>query len=82
MNYFGLAYLGATIGAALCVIGGAYGIGRIGSAALESDARQPAEEEKLRTLMILSIAFIEGLALFALVACLIVIVTLGSHLPK
>ncbi|HOJ54712.1 MAG TPA: hypothetical protein PLI64_09185, partial [Phycisphaerae bacterium] len=37
----GAALLGAAIGAGLVVIGGAAGIGRIGTSAVESMARQP-----------------------------------------
>ncbi len=61
----------AAIGAALAVIGAAYGIGKIGAAAMESIARQPEAATKIQTAMIISAALIEGVALFAVVVALI-----------
>lgn len=68
-----LSKLGATIGAALIVIGASLGIGRIGSSAMESIGRQPEASGDIRTNMILAIAFIEGVAIIALVVCLLVL---------
>lgn len=70
----GLAKLGAAIGAAIAVIGAAWGIGMIGKSATESIARQPSAASNIRTSMILTAAFIEGVALFAIVVCLLAIV--------
>jgi len=39
--YLGLGYLGAGLGAGLCLLGAAYGIARLASVALEGTARQP-----------------------------------------
>ena len=61
----------APIGAALAVIGAAYGIGRIGSAAMEAIARQPEAVGKIQLAMIISAALIEGVALFGVVVSLI-----------
>jgi F-type H+-transporting ATPase subunit c len=61
----------AAIGAAIAVIGAALGIGKIGSAALESIARQPEAAGKIQTAMIIAAALIEGVALFAVVVALI-----------
>jgi len=61
----------APIGAALAVIGAAYGIGRIGSAAMEAIARQPKAAGKIQLAMIISAALIEGVALFGVVVSLI-----------
>lgn len=61
----------APIGAALAVIGAAYGIGRIGSAAMEAIARQPEAAGKIQLAMIISAALIEGVALFGVVVSLI-----------
>jgi len=61
----------APIGAALAVIGAAYGIGRIGSAAMEAIARQPEAASKIQLAMIISAALIEGVALFGVVVSLI-----------
>ncbi|NMB52192.1 MAG: ATP synthase F0 subunit C [Bacteroidales bacterium] len=61
----------AAIGAGLAVIGAAYGIGRIGSAAMEAIARQPEAAGKIQLAMIISAALIEGVALFGVVVALI-----------
>lgn len=61
----------AAIGAAIAVIGAALGIGKIGSTALESIARQPEAAGKIQTAMIIAAALIEGVALFAVVVALI-----------
>ena len=60
----------AALGAALAAIGAGYGIGRIGSAAMEGIARQPEAGGKIQTAMIISAALIEGVALFAVVVAL------------
>ena len=61
----------AGIGAGLAVIGTGFGIGKIGSAAMEAMARQPEAAGKIQTAMIISAALIEGVALFAVVVALI-----------
>lgn len=68
-----LAYFGAAIALGLIVIGAALGIGNIGSKALESMARQPEVKNDIRTLMILAAALIEGVAFFAAVVCLLIV---------
>jgi F-type H+-transporting ATPase subunit c len=62
------------IGGALSVIGfgiaaglGGLGQGKIGAAALEGTARNPSAQGKLQTMMILGLAFVESLVIFALV---------------
>lgn len=64
-----LGILGATFGAALAVIGTAFGIGKIGKAAMEAIGRQPEAADKVRTTMIIVAALIEGVALFAVAVC-------------
>ncbi|MBO7300093.1 MAG: ATP synthase F0 subunit C [Tidjanibacter sp.] len=63
----------APLAAALTVLGAAWGIGKIGTNALEAMARQPEAAGSLQTAMILSAALIEGATLFALVVCLLAI---------
>ena len=58
-------------GAALVTIGGAYGIGRLASSALESMARQPEVAGNIQTAMIIAAALIEGFTFFALVICML-----------
>ena len=60
------APLGAGLAAGLAVLGAALGIGKLAAAALEGSARQPEMQGKLQTMMILGIAFVEALALIAL----------------
>jgi F-type H+-transporting ATPase subunit c len=59
----------AAIGAGLCVLGAGIGIGLIGKGAVESMARQPEAAGNIRGSMILTAAFVEGAALFAIVVC-------------
>lgn len=67
----GLAKLGAGIGASIAAIGAGLGIGRIGSAAMEAIARQPESTSDIRANMIIIAALVEGVALFAVVVCLL-----------
>jgi F-type H+-transporting ATPase subunit c len=60
---------GAGIGAGLVIIGAGLGFGKIGSAALESMARQPETAGRVQTAMIIIGALLEGVAFFALVIC-------------
>lgn len=68
-----LGKLGAVIGAGIAVIGAAIGIGKIGAAAMESIARQPEAASNIRSSMILVSALIEGVALFAVIVCMLVL---------
>jgi len=70
----GLKGIGAGIGAALVVMGGAAGIGRIGGSAVESMARQPETAGAINTAMLITAAMIEGATLFAVVVCLLTII--------
>jgi len=66
-----LGYLGAGIGAGLCVIGAGAGIGRLAASAVEGTARQPSAAGDIRTSMLIPAAFIEGVALFGEVVCIL-----------
>jgi len=65
----GVHFSGA-IGAAVTIIGAGYGIGRVGSAAVESMARQPEVAGSIQTAMIIAAALIEGVTFFALIVCM------------
>ncbi|MDA0833309.1 MAG: ATP synthase F0 subunit C [Planctomycetota bacterium] len=65
----GVHFSGA-IGAAVTIIGAGYGIGKIGSAAVESMARQPELAGQIQTAMIIAAALIEGVTFFALIVCM------------
>ena len=57
-----IAIMGAAIGAGLVALGAGFGIGKIGSSAMESIARQPEAGGKIQTAMIIAAALIEGVA--------------------
>jgi F-type H+-transporting ATPase subunit c len=62
----GLKALAAGVGFAIAVFGGAMGQSRIGAAACEGAARNPGAAGKIQVMMILGLALIESLVLFAL----------------
>ena len=70
-NSAGLGLLGAGVGAGLAAFGAGIGIGRVGQGAVEGSARQPEATGSLRVTMIIAAALIEGVALFAIVLCLL-----------
>lgn len=63
--------LGAALGAGVVLLGAGLGIGRIGSSAVESMARQPEVAGNIQTAMIIAAALIEGATFFALIVCMI-----------
>ena len=65
------ALLAMGIAVGLGVIGPGIGMGAAVSAAIDATARQPEAEGKVRTLMFIGLAFIEALALYALVIAFI-----------
>jgi F-type H+-transporting ATPase subunit c len=65
--------LGAAIGAGLAVIGAGIGIGNIGGRAMEALARQPEAAGTIRSNMIVAAALVEGVAFFAIVISLLII---------
>lgn len=67
----GISKLGAAIGAGIAVLGAGIGIGKIGSSAMEAMARQPEASGDLRMNMIIAAALVEGVALIAIVVCLL-----------
>lgn len=69
-NGWSLITFSGAFGAALTTIGAAYGIGKLGAAALESMARQPEVAGNIQTAMIIAAALIEGFTFFALFICM------------
>lgn len=63
----------AAIGAGIAAIGAGLGIGKIGASALESIARQPESTGEIRANMIVAAALVEGVALFAVIVCLLAV---------
>lgn len=62
----GLKAIAAGVGFAIAVFGGALGQSKIGAAACEGAARNPGAAGRIQTMMILGLALIESLVLFAL----------------
>ena len=61
----------ATIGAGLAAIGAGIGIGKIGGSAVEGIARQPEASGKIQSAALILAAFVEAIALFAIVVAFI-----------
>ncbi|MCH7784474.1 MAG: ATP synthase F0 subunit C [Bacteroidetes bacterium] len=61
----------AAIGAGLAAIGAGIGIGNIGGSAIQAMARQPEMMGKIQASAIILLAFVEAVALFAIVVSLI-----------
>jgi F-type H+-transporting ATPase subunit c len=59
-------YIAAAFGFALAAAAGAIGQSRIAAAAVEGAARNPGAAGRIQTMMILGLALIESLVLFAL----------------
>lgn len=59
-------YVAAAFGFAIAAAAGAIGQSRIASAAVEGAARNPGAAGRIQTMMILGLALIESLVLFAL----------------
>ncbi|MEM6459552.1 MAG: ATP synthase F0 subunit C [Planctomycetota bacterium] len=67
----GIGTLGKALGMGLIILGAGLGIGRIGSAAVESIARQPEAAGPIGTNMIIAAALVEGVTVIALILALI-----------
>jgi F-type H+-transporting ATPase subunit c len=64
--------IGAGLGAGLTILGAGLGFGKIGSAALESMARQPEVAGRVGTNMLIIAALLEGATFFSLIVCIMV----------
>lgn len=64
-NMEAMAVLGAGLAIGLAVIGGGLGQGKAAAAALEGISRNPGAAPRIQTPMILGLALIESLVLFA-----------------
>jgi F-type H+-transporting ATPase subunit c len=56
----------------LTIIGAGYGLGRIGSGAMEGMARQPEIAARIQTAMLIIAAMLEGATLASVVLCYLV----------
>ncbi len=66
MTAEGLAWIGAGLAIGLAALGTGIGIGMLVSKSVEAAARQPEAIGHIQRLMILGIAFVEALCLYAL----------------
>ncbi len=66
-----ISVVGACLGAAIAAAGGGYGVGRIGSACIESIARQPEAARDMFAPMVVAAGMVEVGMLFAIVVCLL-----------
>ncbi len=66
-----LTAFGAVLGAGIAAIGAGIGIGKIGASAMEAIARQPEAAGDIRSSMIVIAALVEGVALFAVIVCVL-----------
>ena len=65
----GFKIFGCALGAGIIILGAGWGIGTIGSKAVEGTSRQPEAGGSIMTQMIISAALIEGVTFFALIVC-------------
>jgi F-type H+-transporting ATPase subunit c len=72
MDLQGLGALGAGISIGFAALGTGIGMGMLVGSAMESMARQPEATGTLTTNMFIGLAFIEALALYALVISFII----------
>jgi len=72
-NGLSSAFLSAGLCMGMAAIGGALGIGLLMFKALESMARQPEASNELRPMIFIGIAFIEAIALYALVISILLV---------
>lgn len=66
-----LGKLGMALGAGIAAIAAAFGISKIGKAALDAGARQPEYAGKYQMTAIIIAALVEGACLFAILVCLL-----------
>jgi len=69
--------LAAGFGVPIAVLSGAIGQGKVGAAALEGIARQPEAAGRIQTAMIIALALIESLVIYALLVALILLFVIG-----
>lgn len=69
----GLIAIGAGIVLGAAALGGALGQGKAAASALDGVARNPAAAGKIQTPLILSLAFIESLVIYALIIAFLLV---------
>jgi F-type H+-transporting ATPase subunit c len=74
---YGLIALGAGLGIGLAALGGGIGQGRAAGSALDGIARNPGAAGQIRGPMILGLALIESLVIYALLIALLLTLKVG-----
>jgi F-type H+-transporting ATPase subunit c len=75
---YGLIALAAGLGIGIAALGGGIGQGRASAAALEGIARNPGAATQIRGSMILGLALIESLVIYALIIAFILAFKVGN----
>ena len=78
MDSHAAALLAMGLAVGLAAFGPGIGMGNAVAAAIEATARQPEAEGKVRILMFIGLAFMEALALYALVIAFILLGKTGA----
>lgn len=76
-NNFGWIALAAGLGIGIAALGGGIGQGRAAAAALDGIARNPGAAGQIRGPMILGLALIESLVIYALIISLLLVLKVG-----
>jgi F-type H+-transporting ATPase subunit c len=74
---FGTIAIAAGLGIGIAALGGALGQGRAAAAALDGIARNPGAAGQIRGPMILGLALIESLVIYALIISLLLVLKVG-----
>lgn len=77
MLYLACLVLAAGLGLPIAVLGAALAQGHIGASALNGIARQPEATGRIQTAMIIALALVESLAIYALLVSLILLFVVG-----
>jgi F-type H+-transporting ATPase subunit c len=75
---YGLIALAAGLGIGIAALGGGLGQGRAAAAALDGIARNPGAAGQIRGPMILGLALIESLVIYALIISLLLVLKVGA----
>jgi F-type H+-transporting ATPase subunit c len=75
---FGLIALAAGLGIGIAALGGGIGQGRAAAAALDGIARNPGAAGQIRGPMILGLALIESLVIYALIISLLLVLKVSA----
>jgi F-type H+-transporting ATPase subunit c len=73
MDHLSGAFIAAGFGFGIAACGTGLGISLLAGKALEGISRQPEAAGPIQTAMVIAIAFIEAIALYALVICIMLV---------